>query len=76
MLMKKFLFVFASVFMSTVAAVSFISNNQVNDYLNANVEALANSESSICSFDSVKKVQSTHTLKCSGKGSQCCKFDE
>lgn len=74
--MKKILFGLASVLMLTVATVSFISNNEVNDYLNANVEALANSESSICSFDFVKKNQSTHTLKCRGEGSQCCKFDE
>ena len=59
----------------------YISQNEtkLSDLALANVEALADNESGggdkTCTYNKVSKDEEKHELKCTGKGSQCCKLD-
>ena len=80
--MKKKLFMAVAVGAIGMFAVANYCNNvadSTNDLLVANVEALADNESGggdkTCTYNKVSKDEEKHELKCTGKGSQCCKLD-
>ena len=78
--MKRKLFFAAGVTVLLSAAVfaSVHINNKKNvmsEFFYANVEALASGEGNTnCSFGTVIKKESSHTLICRGYGSLCCEW--
>ena len=74
---KRILLVAGAVlFAAAVSAIVYVNNERISmdELFNANVEALASSESGSgnCTFGVVIKRESSHALICRGNGSLCC----
>ena len=71
--MKKILISFAALAVSAAAIIAVNANNRMDEHFEANVEALADTESgSDCTFNSVYKDQGANVLNCNGHGTLCC----
>ncbi len=70
--MKKIYAIVATALVAT--SIFFVQKNDSECLFDANVEALARSEESNCTFGTVIKKESSHTLLCRGNGSLCCKW--
>ncbi len=71
--MKKIILTLASVSLIMIALASVNSKKEASELFEANIEALAQTEATVtCTFNIVKKKQSSNSLVCRGEGTLCC----
>ena len=71
---KKLLLAGAALLLAAAAVTGFSAyeESNISDLLDANVEALARNEDSMCTYDIVEINESKHKIRCVGEGRQCC----